>query len=76
MVRDGAGLSGLVVRLQALAPDLVALGATGSFTDVAAAALARAGLPLAVVNPAQVRHFAKALGAHLRMPTQSHYLQA
>ena len=62
VARDGAGLSDLVARLQALAPDLVAIEATGGFEQVAAAALAGAGLPLVVVNPAQVRHFAKALG--------------
>lgn len=60
--RDGPGLSELVERLQALSPALVAIEATGGVEQVAAAALAGAGLPLVVVNPAQVRHFAKALG--------------
>jgi transposase len=41
---------------------LVAVEATGGFEAVVAAALAGAGLPAAVVNPAQVRAFAKALG--------------
>ncbi len=62
VARDGRGLSDLVARLQAVSPDLVAIEATGGFESVAAAALAGAGLPLVVVNPAQVRHFAKALG--------------
>ena len=62
VARDGTGLNDLVTRLQALGPDLVAIEATGGFEQVAAAALAGAGLPLVVVNPAQVRHFAKALG--------------
>ena len=43
-------------------PALVALEATGGFETVAAAALAAAGLPVVVVNPAQVRAFAKAIG--------------
>lgn len=60
--RDGSGLTELVARLQAVSPDRVAIEATGGFESVAAAALAGAGLPLVVVNPAQVRHFAKALG--------------
>lgn len=60
--RDDAGLAELVARLQALQPHLVALEATGGFETVVAAALATAGLPVAVVNPAQVRHFAQALG--------------
>jgi transposase len=60
--RDGEGLAGLIERLGALAPALVAVEATGGFETVVAAALAGAGLPLAVVNPAQVRHFALAVG--------------
>ena len=60
--RKGAGLDELVGRLKALAPTLIAVEATGGFETVAAAALAGAGLPVVVVNPAQVRHFAHALG--------------
>jgi len=60
--RDDAGLTELVARLAALKPRIVALEATGGFETVVAAALATAGLPVAVVNPAQVRHFAQALG--------------
>lgn len=60
--RNGAGLERLVVRLRELAPYLVALEATGGYETVVAAALAGAALPIVVVNPAQVRAFAKALG--------------
>ena len=60
--RNGAGLEDLVARLKALAPALVAVEATGGFETVVSAALASAGLPVVVVNPAQVRHFAQALG--------------
>ena len=60
--RDGKGLEDLVERLRTLSPTLIALEATGGFETIAAAALAGAGLPLAVVNPAQVRHFAQAVG--------------
>jgi transposase len=52
----------LCERLRALQPTLVAIEATGGFESVATAALASAGLPVVVVNPAQVRHFAKAMG--------------
>ena len=52
----------LVERLRPLAPTLVGVEATGGFETVVAAALAGAGLPLVVVNPAQVRHFAQAMG--------------
>lgn len=59
---DGAGLDRLADRLRALRPELVVLEATGGFEVTVAAALAGAGLPLAVVNPAQVRAFARAVG--------------
>jgi transposase len=62
VARDGKGLAELVRRMKALAPALIALEATGGYETVAAAALAGAGLPLAVVNPAQIRHFARAIG--------------
>jgi len=60
--RNGAGLAALCEKLVALGPAIVAIEATGGFEEVAAAALAGAGLPLVVVNPAQVRSFAKAIG--------------
>jgi transposase len=60
--RDGKGLEELVGRLGLLAPTLIAVEATGGFETIVAAALGGAGLPLAVVNPAQVRHFAQAIG--------------
>jgi transposase len=41
---------------------MVAIEATGGFEAVVAAGLAGAGLPVVVVNPAQVRAFAQALG--------------
>ena len=62
LARDSAGVAALVARLTALAPAAIALEATGGFETVVAAALAAAGLPLVVVNPAQVRAFATALG--------------
>jgi transposase len=62
VARDGEGLAALVERLKPLAPRLVAVEATGGFEMTVAAAVAGAALPLAVVNPAQVRHYAQALG--------------
>ena len=53
--RDGAGIAVLVDRLRPLAPALVALEATGGFEITVAAGIAGAGLPLAVINPAQIR---------------------
>jgi len=56
------GLGPLVKRLQGLSPALVVLEATGSLEVPVAAALGAAGLPVAVVNPRQVRDFARATG--------------
>lgn len=62
VARNGAGVDELIARLTAFAPALIALEATGGFETIVAAGLAGANLPVVVVNPAQVRHFAKALG--------------
>lgn len=62
VTRDGKGLNELIERLRSLAPTLVAIEATGGFETIAAAAIAGAHVPLAVINPAQVRHFAQAVG--------------
>lgn len=59
---DEAGCRGLAERLKALSPALIVLEATGGFETLAAATLAAAGLPVVVVNPRQVRDFAKATG--------------
>jgi transposase len=60
--RTAAGIEDLVAWLKTLSPALVAIEATGGFETVVAAGLAGAGLPVVVVNPAQVRAFAMALG--------------
>lgn len=60
--RTGAGLDDLVARLKVLKPNLIVLEATGGFETVVVAAVAGAGLPVAVANPAQIRAFAKAIG--------------
>jgi transposase len=60
--RDAAGLEALVTRLLPLSPTAVAVEATGGFETVVAASLCAASLPVVVVNPAQVRAFAQALG--------------
>src|SRR5919202_1212080 len=59
---DEQGVAALVERFAALAPTLVVLEATGGLEVRLAAALAAAGLPVAVVNPRQVRAFARATG--------------
>ena len=52
----------LVQQLRALSPTLIVLEATGGMEIPLTSALATAGLPVVVVNPRQVRDFAKACG--------------
>ena len=59
---DEAGVSALVTRLGPLAPTLIVLEATGGLQVALAGALAMARLPVAVVNPRQVRDFARSTG--------------
>ena len=59
---DDAGIAALVTRLQGVHPALVVLEATGGLELPLATALAAAQLQVAVVNPRQVRDFAKATG--------------
>ena len=62
MANDAPGIIEVVQRLAQLHPKLVVLEATGGFQMPLAAALASAGLPLSMVNPRQVRDFARATG--------------
>jgi transposase len=57
-----AGIAETVTRLQALAPTLVVVEATGGLESPLVAALATAAISVVVVNPRQVRDFAKATG--------------
>ncbi len=59
---DDKMLSRLAERLRGLEPRLIVLEATGGLQVKAAGLLAAAGLPVAVVNPRQVRDFAKSSG--------------
>jgi transposase len=59
---DDAGLVSLVTRVSALAPTLVVLEATGGYEVPVTVALSHAGLPVVVVNPRQIRDFARATG--------------
>ena len=59
---DEAGIRQLVSRLKTLEPAMVLLEASGGLELPLVAALATEGLPVVVVNPRQVRDFAKATG--------------
>jgi transposase len=59
---DDSAMEALCSRIAALHPTLIVMEATGGYELRAAAALAAAGLPVAVVNPRQVRSYARSLG--------------
>ena len=59
---DASGLKELTLRLKALPVVCIALEATGKLETLAAATLAEAGLPVAVLNPRQIRDFSRATG--------------
>ena len=56
------GIDALVLRLQSLNPQCVVMEATGGYEMPLSTALAAAGIPVAVVNPRQVREFARSQG--------------
>jgi transposase len=59
---EDESLRKLAERLRKVTPALVVLEATGGYEAQTVATLAAAGLPVVVVNPRQVRDFAKAAG--------------
>jgi transposase len=63
------GIATLVERLKAVPPSLVVMEATGGLERAAAVALAAAGLPVRVVEPSRVRHFALSLGQFSKTDT-------
>ena len=62
VANDDAGLRQLVSRLKTLEPHMVVLEASGGVELPLVAALAVEELPVVVVNPRQVRDFARATG--------------
>jgi transposase len=59
---DSAAIDGLVRELGTLAPTLIVVEASGGYESALVSACGVAGLPIVVVNPRQVRDFARALG--------------
>jgi transposase len=59
---DEAGVQAMAERLRGLGPELIVCEATGGYELLAVGALLGAGLPVVVVNPRQVRDFARATG--------------
>jgi len=62
LAHDETGVAELVRRVQGVAPQLVAMEATGGYEIGVAAALGSAGLPVVVLNPRQIRDYARATG--------------
>jgi transposase len=56
------GIARLVQQIQDLQPELIIVEATGGHQRAVVEALFWAGLPVAVVNPTQVRQFGRACG--------------
>lgn len=59
---DTVGIAALAVLLQCSGVERIVIEATGGHETAVVSALAAAGLPVVVVNPKQVRDFAKAKG--------------
>ena len=59
---DSAGIDRLLDALRPIKPRLVVMEATGGIEHAVAAELSAVGFPVAVVNPRQVRDFARATG--------------
>jgi transposase len=59
---DTDGVTHLIGLLNKEAPSVIVMEATGGYEIMLAAQLGSAGLPVAVVNPRQVRDFAKGIG--------------
>lgn len=74
--RKPEGLAELVERLKPFIPKLVVVEATGGYEMTVSAAIAAASMPLAVVNPAQVRHYAQALGKRAKSDPIDAYVLA
>jgi transposase len=59
---DAKGISKLVKKLHSLAPSIVAMEATGGYEQLLAQSLSISELPVAIMNPRQIRDFAKSRG--------------
>lgn len=67
---DPTGLARLIERVHPMRPAVVVLEATGGYEMAAAATLAGAGLAVAIVNPRQIRDFARATGQLAKTDTR------
>ena len=63
------GIGELVEEVSSLEPELVVLEATGGFETLLVSSMVERGLPVVVVNPRQVRDFARATGTLAKTDT-------
>ena len=61
-VNDQKGVDALLKELNRIDAQLTVFESTGGYELLAASSLSEAGLPVVIVNPRQVRNFAKATG--------------
>lgn len=59
---DQRGIDALIKKLSPIDPELTVFESTGSYEFLAASSLAQAGLAVVIVNPRQIRDFAKSTG--------------
>ena len=59
---DQKGVNALIKELSRIGPELIVFESTGGYERLATSSLVEAGLPVVIVNPRQVRDFAKAAG--------------
>jgi transposase len=62
VTNDEKGIANLIKKMTALKPDLIVVEATGGYQRAVVLGMYEAGLPVAVVNPARVRQYARACG--------------
>jgi transposase len=73
---DAQGIESLLEMLRAENPRVIVMEATGGYEITVAAELGVASLPVAIVNPAQVRDFAKGIGKRAKTDAIDAYVLA
>jgi len=73
---DPGGFTVLLEKLGALGPELIVLEASGGYETALVGELVEAKLPVVVVNPRQVRDFARAIGLrrHIEIGHNEYYV--
>jgi len=67
LANDAAGIEAVVQRAREMEAQRITIEASGGWQTQLVAALMQAGLPVIVVNPRQVREFARSLGGSVEV---------